>query len=618
MIADRVIDDARPRPGRTRREDGDPANRTLGIAQPRRRDARQRGELPDQEALHGARRRPGREPGPHMTQLHGPRSGDLVRTRRRHRLPAGPPELGLHRDHGLEHGREPPGRLPVGDGGAASAARRSSTSTRASRARARWRRTASGIRAGSDIAFLGGIVNYILEHERWFDEYVMHYTNAPVIIDEDFRDTEDLDGLFSGWDPETGKYDTDDVAVRGHGGARRRRRARAGPTQRRAVRPRRRTAAGSQHGEPPEEDPTLQHPRCVFQILKRHYARYTPEFVAETCGCTRRGVPRGREALCENSGRERTGAFVYAVGWTQHTVGVQYIRTAAIIQLLLGNMGRPGRRHHGAARPRVDPGLDRHPDALQHPARLPADAARRALRRPRGATSSEHVADRLVGQLRRVHRQPAEGVVGRRTRRRRTTSASTTCRGSTTTTRPTGRSSRCSTGRSRATSSPARTRRSARRTARRTGSRSRSSTGSSSATSSRSRRRRSGTTAPRSSRASCATEEIATEVFFLPAAAHIEKDGSFTNTQRLLQWHFKAVEPKERLPLRPLVLLPPRPHDPARSCRTRRSRTRPPLLDLTWDYPTHGEIEEPSAEAVLAEINGWDDETGEPLAATRS
>ena len=100
---------------------------------------------------------------------------------------------------------------------------------------------------------------------------------------------------------------------------------------------------GLKHGEPPSEDETLQHPRCVFQILKRHFARYTPEFVAEHVRLLGRGLPRGlRDAICANSGRERTSAFCYAVGWTQHTVGVQTIRTAAIIQLLLGNIGRPG------------------------------------------------------------------------------------------------------------------------------------------------------------------------------------------------------------------------------------------------------------------------------------
>jgi formate dehydrogenase major subunit len=166
-----------------------------------------------------------------------------------------------------------------------------------------------GIRAGSDIAFLGGIVNYIFEHERWFDEYVKQYTNAPVIVDEAYRDTEDLDGLFSGWDPQKGEYDP---------------------------------MTWRYEGATIDEDPTLQHPRCVFQILKRHFARYTPEFVAEACGCSVEDFTYVAEALSASSGRERTGALVYAVGWTQHTVGVQIIRTAAIIQLLLGNMGRPG------------------------------------------------------------------------------------------------------------------------------------------------------------------------------------------------------------------------------------------------------------------------------------
>ena len=92
----------------------------------------------------------------------------------------------------------------------------------------------------------------------------------------------------------------------------------------------------------PERDPTLQHPRCVYQILKRHYARYTPEVVADICGIPPELFHQVADALVANSGRERTSAFAYAVGWTQHTVGVQYIRTASIMQLLLGNIGRPG------------------------------------------------------------------------------------------------------------------------------------------------------------------------------------------------------------------------------------------------------------------------------------
>src|SRR5438445_182994 len=94
-------------------------------------------------------------------------------------------------------------------------------------------------------------------------------------------------------------------------------------------------------GQPPR-DPTLQHPRCVFQILKRHFSRYTPEVVSQVCGCTPEELVRVAELLCANSGRERTSTIVYALGWTQHTTGVQMIRTAGILQLLLGNVGRPG------------------------------------------------------------------------------------------------------------------------------------------------------------------------------------------------------------------------------------------------------------------------------------
>src|SRR4029453_12828517 len=193
-----------------------------------------------------------------------------------------------------------------------------------------------GIRAGSDIAFLGGVVNYILENEQHFEEYVKRYTNAPVIISEDFKDTEDLDGFFSGWDPEAGEYEGMEVhgaAGQGEQGFSPTRGEQSGHGGH---------GAGLKHGEPPSEDETLQHPRCVFQLLKNNYAPYTPEFVADTCGCSVEQFLDYCQAVCANSGHERTGAFCYAVGWTQHTVGVQYIRTAAIVQQLLGNVGRPG------------------------------------------------------------------------------------------------------------------------------------------------------------------------------------------------------------------------------------------------------------------------------------
>ena len=211
------------------------------------------------------------------------------------------------------------------------------------------------IRAGSDIAFLGGLVNYVLSHDRWFKDYVLSYTNASIIIEDGFRDTEDLSGLFSGYqgDGQTGKYDAaegswgyvgssddngasakmqkEDSGVQGHdlqGGSS----AHSSP---------RKTLTDST-ANTLQRDPTLQHPHCVFQILKRHFSRYTPDLVSQVCGCTPEQLVRVAELLCANSGRERTSCIVYALGWTQHVTGVQIIRTAGILQLLLGNVGRPG------------------------------------------------------------------------------------------------------------------------------------------------------------------------------------------------------------------------------------------------------------------------------------
>src|SRR5579862_7979862 len=96
------------------------------------------------------------------------------------------------------------------------------------------------------------------------------------------------------------------------------------------------------NGEPPVMDKTLEHPRCIYQVLKRHYRRYTPETVANICGIAPQQVIDVALALCDNSGPERTSAIAYSVAWTQHTFGVQMIRAAAIVQLLLGNIGRPG------------------------------------------------------------------------------------------------------------------------------------------------------------------------------------------------------------------------------------------------------------------------------------
>jgi formate dehydrogenase major subunit len=196
------------------------------------------------------------------------------------------------------------------------------------------------IRAGSDIAFLGGIANHILANELDFREYLLAYTNAATIVRDDFRDTEDIDGLFSGYEPGRQAYDPTTWQYAGQpeltaGGA-------DTATQRETAGPLRHETHGPPISAGVHRDETLQHPRCVYQILKRHFARYTPEVVEQVCGVSRAAFREVCEAWTRNSGRERTTALVYSVGWTQHSVGVQYIRAGAIIQLLLGNVGRPG------------------------------------------------------------------------------------------------------------------------------------------------------------------------------------------------------------------------------------------------------------------------------------
>ena len=195
------------------------------------------------------------------------------------------------------------------------------------------------LRAGSDIIFLGALIHYVLENNKDFREYVVAYTNASTILREDFRDTEDLDGLFSGWDAEKKKYDPESWFYQG------------APGKDTAEQPGHDEKSGghakdrggeAQDAARFESDPTLQHPRCVFQVLKRHFARYTPEMVERFCGVPQDIFLKAAEAFTSASGPDKTAAICYAVGWTQHSKGVQIIRSAAILQLLLGNIGRPG------------------------------------------------------------------------------------------------------------------------------------------------------------------------------------------------------------------------------------------------------------------------------------
>ena len=168
--------------------------------------------------------------------------------------------------------------------------------------------------------------------------------------------------------------------------------------------------------EPRPTDPTLQHPNCVFQILRRHFARYTPEVVAEVCGCSAGGVRAGGgAALRQLRAASAPRAICYALGWTQHTTGVQMIRAAGILQLLLGNIGRPGggimaMRGHSTIQGSTDVAT-----LYDMPPRLPAAALRRrAPRAARHLRRGRGPGHRRLVQLPQLHREPAQGLVRRR------------------------------------------------------------------------------------------------------------------------------------------------------------------------------------------------------------
>ncbi|GII62936.1 formate dehydrogenase subunit alpha [Sphaerisporangium krabiense] len=458
------------------------------------------------------------------------------------------------------------------------------------------------IRPGSDIVFLGAIINHVLTEGKDFREYVLNYTNAATIVSDEFQDTEDLDGVFSGYDPEKRAYDVSSWHYKGS------------PMQAAVGRrihhteyhvPGRSEAHGS-GGAPvmahPEWDETLSDPRCVYQILKRHFSRYTPEMVEEACGIPPDTFAWICDTLTSNSGPDRTSAFAYAVGWTQHTVATQYIRCASILQLLLGNIGRPGggimaMRGHASIQgssdiptlynllpgyipmpyAHTDESLDSFIDIVSTEKGYWSEARAYIVsllkayygdaatadndycfgHLPR-LTGSHSTYDTVMAQLDGVCRgyflfgqNPAVGSANARLQRLgmakldwlvvRDLSLIESA-----TWWKDGRE--IQTGELR-------------------------------------------------------TAEIPTEVFFFPAASHTEKSGTFTNTNRLLQWHDAAVEPSGdcRSDLWFMYHL-------GRMVKERLAGSTDPadraLLDLKWDYPVEGPLREPSAEAVLREVNG--------------
>ena len=479
------------------------------------------------------------------------------------------------------------------------------------------------IRAGADIVFLGGIINYVLANERYFRDYVVNYTNAATILTEDFKDTEDLDGVFSGLDREHRTYDfeawrysgAEMPAAAGDRNRPEEPEENHGPEHRQV----RQAARGEAHGAggaaahmDPDQDETLTSPRCVFQVLKRHFARYTPEMVQQVCGVPPDVFVQVCEALAENSGPDRTTAFVYSVGWTQHTVGVQYIRTAAILQLLLGNIGRPGGgilalRGHASIQGSTDiPTLfDLLPGYLPMPhvhgnEDLAAYVHAESMDKGFWANMSPYMVSLLKAWWGEAATEDNDFCYDYLPRLTGSHSTYETVAAQIAGDCP---------GYFLFGENPA-------------------------VGSANGRMQRFGLASldwlvvrdlvmiesatfwqngPEIETGEMRTQDIGTEVFFLPAAAHTEKNGSFTNTQRMLQWHHEAVQPAgdARSDLWFAYHLGRRIREKLAASADEMDR---PVKDLTWDYPVEGPLAEPSAEAVLAEVNGWDAD-GKPLSS---
>lgn len=472
------------------------------------------------------------------------------------------------------------------------------------------------IRAGSDIAFLGGLINYVLNDDRWnrdpfFRDYVAHYTNAATLIDEGFKDTEELNGVFSGlsktyeepsfwpYNAFLGKYDPESWQYqRG-----------APPARDRSDRSDARDWSSFVHSlrkGPPRSDPTLQDPRCVFQHVKRHYGRYTPEAVERVTGCPRDKFLQIAKTILENSGRERTTAFAYAVAWTQHTIGVQMIGCCTLLQLLLGNFGRPGGgimalRGHAAIQGSTDiptlyhiiHGYMSHPSAIKRHQTLRDYLATETP--PTGYWA--HKPKFLISYLKSVYGDAATPendfgydwhpkILGDHSHMANFSAmADGKVKGM------------FCVGQNPATSLNAKVERAGMRNLEWLVVKDNWLTESATHW----------YTAPEVESGEVAVEDVPTEVFFFPSTQIGEYDGSFTNTQRLLQWHYKAADPPGDCRTDTWFY-----HQIAKRLKRMYANSELPrdqgFKNMTWDFDPDEPISppgEPSAEKILREINGY-------------
>jgi formate dehydrogenase major subunit len=482
------------------------------------------------------------------------------------------------------------------------------------------------LRAGSDIVLLGALIRHVVEfleqivakpaeqrtpRERFFHDYLLHYTNAATLITEDYRDTEDDDGLFAGFQANERRYDTSKWRYDS-------------------------PAAPAPTAQPPGEsfsetvgrlvsphsrqDLTLQHERCVFRILKKHFSRYTPQLVRDVCATPPETFQKVADALLDNAGPDRTGAICYAVGWTQHTTGVQIIRAASILQLLLGNIGRPGGgilalRGHATIQGSTDIATlyNLHPGYLNTPSALRRhDTLLDYIRAETQATSFwSNFPAFIVSQLKAWFGDAATAtneygynslpkIVGDHSHMPMMVAMSE------------GKMD----GFFAMGQNPA--------------------VGGQNASLQRKalaklkwmvvRDLYETETAsfwkdsPEVQRGELTPRDIQTEVFLLPAAGVPEMDGSFTNTQRLVQWHDKAVDAPEdaRSDIWFTYHLGRRLQELYRTSDNPRDW---PIKSLVWDYVDEEDNrewrikDEPSAARIIREINGYNCQTKLPLSA---
>jgi len=427
------------------------------------------------------------------------------------------------------------------------------------------------LRSGTNIVFFGGLIKYAIDNNLYFKDYVLHYTNASFLIDPAFKTPTDLSGLFTGYDPEQRSYDQSSwkYQLDGEGN--------------------------------PKRDLTLQDPNTAFQLLRRHYSRYTIEMVERVAGIPKDLFVKAAKMFCENSGREKTGTITYALNLTQHTNGVENIRALCMLQLMLGNVGRPGGgvtalRGHANVQGATDlavlyqdlPGYhpvplrDAHPDlktylekttpksgfAVNRPkwvvSMLKAwygDAATKesdfgydwiGKRASADAYSHQHIFvdmyERKVKGFFAIGQNPAVGGPNAKLAREAMQRLDWLVVQDIFLTETAD-----------VWKVPA-----------------------------------------SSSRAATNPKDVKTEIFFLPAAPAAEKDGSLTNTMRLIQWHEKAVDPpgQVRSDAEHIYEIGKRLKKLYAGSKKKRDTG---LLAMTWDYGDR----HPDMVKVLVEMNGY-------------